>query len=110
MFRGVSHATMHFFNTNSSGRVLNRFSKDMGTIDEILPTAMLDCGQVGLALIGTVALVGISNPWLMIPMFIMCVVFYYMRSVYLRTSRSVKRLEGISEYRSNLYSFTDVRR
>ena len=30
MFNGVTRATMYFFNTNSSGRILNRFSKDMG--------------------------------------------------------------------------------
>lgn len=37
---------MRFFNTNTSGRILNRFSKDMGAIDEFLPNAMIDCTQV----------------------------------------------------------------
>lgn len=37
---------MRFFNTNNSGRILNRFSKDMGAIDEMLPNALMDCLQV----------------------------------------------------------------
>lgn len=32
MFMGISRATMYFFNTNPSGRILNRFSKDMGQV------------------------------------------------------------------------------
>lgn len=28
------------------GRILNRFSKDMGAIDEMLPIALMDCIQV----------------------------------------------------------------
>lgn len=48
MFQSISHAVMRFFNTNTSGRILNRFSKDMGSIDEFLPYAMIDCSQVTL--------------------------------------------------------------
>ena len=29
-----------------AGRVLNRFSKDMGAVDEQLPKALLECLQV----------------------------------------------------------------
>jgi hypothetical protein len=29
-----------------SGQILNRFSKDMGSIDEILPQTLVDCVQV----------------------------------------------------------------
>lgn len=46
MFNSITRATMRFFNTNSSGRILNRFSKDMGAIDEMLPYALVDCLQV----------------------------------------------------------------
>lgn len=45
-FDNVIGATMRFFDTNPSGRILNRFSKDMGSVDEALPKAILDSGQV----------------------------------------------------------------
>ncbi|XP_032678093.1 probable multidrug resistance-associated protein lethal(2)03659 isoform X2 [Odontomachus brunneus] len=96
MFRCISRATMRFFNTNTSGRILNRFSKDMGAVDEMLPIALIDCIQIGLALLGIIIVVAIASPWLMIPTVIIGVIFYYLRVIYLATSRSVKRLEGIT--------------
>ncbi|KAK0158239.1 hypothetical protein PV328_009270 [Microctonus aethiopoides] len=96
MFRSISRATMYFFNTNTSGRVLNRFSKDMGAIDELLPVALIDCIQIGLSLLGIIVVVAIANPWLLIPTGIIGIVFYFLRVIYVSTSRSIKRLEGIT--------------
>ncbi|XP_026807199.1 probable multidrug resistance-associated protein lethal(2)03659 isoform X1 [Rhopalosiphum maidis] len=96
MFNAITRATMYFFNTNSSGRILNRFSKDMGAIDEMLPVALMDCIQIGLTLLGIIIVVGLVNVYLMIPTFIVGIVFYKIRVFYLSTSRSVKRLEGVT--------------
>lgn len=43
LFRGIIRAKMVFFNNNPSGRILNRFSTDIGCIDSHLPVAMMDC-------------------------------------------------------------------
>lgn len=43
LFRGITRGMMQFFNTNPSGRILNRFSKDIGNVDTILPVALMDC-------------------------------------------------------------------
>lgn len=47
MFSKVVLSPMVFFNSNTSGRILNRFSKDVGNVDEILPGTMIDTLQVG---------------------------------------------------------------
>lgn len=98
MFTSITHATMRFFNLNPSGRILNRFSKDMGAIDELLPSALMDCLQIGLTLIGIIVVVGIVNPLLLIPTAICSIIFYYLRIFYIATGRNVKRLEGVSKY------------
>lgn len=46
MFHALLEAPMRFFDINPSGRVLNRFSKDMGSIDEMLPRVLLEAIQV----------------------------------------------------------------
>lgn len=46
MFSRICNAVMLFFNTNCHGRILNRFSKDMGSIDETLPNVLVDTIQV----------------------------------------------------------------
>lgn len=38
----VLGSPLSFFHTNPAGRILNRFSKDLGIVDEQLPMVMFD--------------------------------------------------------------------
>lgn len=49
MFNNIVNGPMKFFNDNPSGRILNRFSRDIGTIDEMLPMTILDTVQVKIS-------------------------------------------------------------
>lgn len=102
MFGCVLAATMRFFDTNPSGRVLNRFSKDMGAVDEQLPKAMLEAIQVLLVMTGILTMVTIVNYWLLIPVVVMGFFFYKVRGIYVATAQDVKRLEGTT--RSPVFS------
>lgn len=46
LFHGVLRAPMRFFEINPAGRVLNRFAKDIGIIDEMLPISLFDTVDV----------------------------------------------------------------
>ncbi|XP_046746122.1 probable multidrug resistance-associated protein lethal(2)03659 isoform X4 [Diprion similis] len=96
MFGSLIRTSMRFFDTNPSGRILNRFSKDMGAIDELLPKALLDAGQVIMLMIGSLIVACTVNPMFLIPVVVMGAIFAWIRKVYLRTSKNVKRLEGIT--------------
>ncbi|XP_062528577.1 ATP-binding cassette sub-family C member 4 isoform X3 [Bombyx mori] len=102
MFAAITRAPMRFFHVNPSGRILNRFSKDMGAVDEVLPSAVIDVLQIGLSLIGIVVVVAIVNYWLLVPTVAIGVIFYGLRIFYLATSRNIKRLEGVT--RSPVFS------
>ncbi|EDW58559.1 ATP-binding cassette sub-family C member 4 [Drosophila virilis] len=105
LFRGITRASMYFFNTNSSGRILNRFSKDIRTVDTDLPHTLLDCLAFAIDVSGVLIIVAIANYWLLVPAAVIVVVLACIRYLYVNTSRSVKRLEGIS--RSPVYSLTN---
>ncbi|XP_077286529.1 putative multidrug resistance-associated protein lethal(2)03659 [Arctopsyche grandis] len=96
MFKALIRATMYVFHTIPSGRILNRFSKDVGLIDEALTRVGSDVLQIGLQFFGILIVIIIVNPYFLFPTLIMIGVFIYMRSYYINTSRSLKRLEGIA--------------
>ncbi|XP_066143763.1 probable multidrug resistance-associated protein lethal(2)03659 isoform X2 [Euwallacea fornicatus] len=102
MFQSITRASMRFFNTNSAGRILNRFSKDMGAIDEMLTSSLVDVLQIGLALLAIIVMVAAVKLWILLPTVVIGVVFHFMRIFYLKTSRSIKRLEGTT--RSPVFS------
>lgn len=97
-FDNVICARMRFFDTNPNGRILNRFSKDMGLVDEALPRALLDSGQMLLNILGAVVLFIIVNPYFIGLLVAFTVIFVFLRRAYLKTWKNVKRLEGISKY------------
>ncbi|XP_055710935.1 probable multidrug resistance-associated protein lethal(2)03659 [Phlebotomus papatasi] len=96
MFKGVIGATMHFFETNPSGRILNRFSRDLGSVDELLPKVLLDASQMILSICGAILVTATVNPVFLIPIAFLGVVFITVRQWYLKSSRNIKRLDGIT--------------
>lgn len=97
MFRGVTRTFMYFFHMNPTGRILNRFSKDVNTVDSTLPIVIIDCIKFFLELAGVTAIVVSTNFWLILPTFAVCMIFYVLRFIFLTTARNVKRVEAISK-------------
>ncbi|XP_028175944.1 probable multidrug resistance-associated protein lethal(2)03659 [Ostrinia furnacalis] len=102
MFGNILAATMRFFDTNPSGRILNRFSKDMGYVDEILPRMYLDSIQVFMVMSGILVMVAIVNPYMLLTTAGCAVLMYGWTMIYLSTAQAVKRVEGVS--RSPVFS------
>lgn len=95
MFYSILHTSMRFFDLNPSGRILNRFSRDMGAIDEVMPRAMMEAIQIMLVMCGILVLVSIVNPPMIIALVCAAILFGFIIKLYLRPSQDLKRLEGI---------------
>nr|AIN44104.1 multidrug resistance-associated protein 4-like protein [Laodelphax striatellus] len=102
MFTGIIGTSISFFNNNPSGRILNRFSKDLGMIDEWLPKCMLDVVQILVGIVGSLVLAIIINPLFIFPTIILGAICIYVRRFFIKTSKNLKRLEGIA--RSPVFS------
>nr|XP_020747155.1 multidrug resistance-associated protein 4-like [Odocoileus virginianus texanus] len=93
MLEAILRAPVLFFNTNPIGRILNRFSKDIGHMDDLLPLIFLDFIQTFLLVIGVVVVMVAAIPWTAIPVIPLGIIFFFLRRYFLETSRDVKRLE-----------------
>ncbi|GAB4840687.1 Canalicular multispecific organic anion transporter 1, variant 2 [Ancistrocladus abbreviatus] len=93
---------MVFFHTNPIGRIINRFSRDLGDIDRNVANYVnMFMGQVW-QLLSTFLLIGIVSTislWAIMPLMIL---FYAAYLYYQSTSREVKRLDSIT--RSPVYA------
>ncbi|XP_040964276.1 ABC transporter C family member 12 isoform X2 [Gossypium hirsutum] len=102
MLNSILRAPMLFFQTNPTGRVINRFSRDLGDIDRIVANFMNMFMNQLWQLLSTFALIGIVSIfslWAIMPLLIL---FYAAYLYYQMTSREVKRLDSIT--RSPIYA------
>ncbi|XP_017768863.1 PREDICTED: probable multidrug resistance-associated protein lethal(2)03659 [Nicrophorus vespilloides] len=115
MFDAIVNTKMRFFNVNPSGRILNRFSRDLNAIDENLPRAIMDAAQIILNLLGALILVILSDVHFLIPVAIIGTIFMILRMIFLKSSKNIKRLESImrspvfSHLNATLQGLTTIR-
>ena len=95
MVVAILQAPVLFFDSNPVGRILNRFSKDVGCLDELLPKTFLASIQYVLLVSASIIVPTITNPWLLLIVVPLAVVVMYISRYYLKTSRQLKRLESI---------------
>ena len=96
MTKAVMKAPVLFFDTNPVGRILNRFSKDIGCMDDILPGKFLFAIQLCLYFFTATILSAVANFWLFITCAPLTVLFMYLAKYYLKSAREIRRLEAIT--------------
>ncbi|KAJ1556762.1 Multidrug resistance-associated protein 1, partial [Cladochytrium tenue] len=102
LLRAILGAPLRFFEVTPIGRILNRFSKDMNTVDQNVMQAVdmfLSKVFMGLCILGVIGFG--SWPFLIVVLPIVWIA-YQVGTLYLNASRELKRLESVS--RSPIYS------
>ncbi|XP_052481316.1 ABC transporter C family member 12 isoform X4 [Gossypium raimondii] len=105
MLNSILKAPMLFFQTNPTGRVINRFSRDLGDIDRNVANFMNMFMNQLWQLLSTFALIGIVSIfslWAIMPLLILFYAAYLYYQQWQITSREVKRLDSIT--RSPIYA------
>ncbi|TFK27186.1 ATP-binding cassette transporter YOR1 [Coprinopsis marcescibilis] len=98
----VMHAPMSFFETTPLGRIMNRFSKDIDTIDNLLVDSMRMFSNTFCVILGAIILIAIILPWFLIGVFVIMVLYVWAAAFYRSSARELKRLDSV--LRSYLYS------
>ncbi|PVU98898.1 hypothetical protein BB559_001183 [Furculomyces boomerangus] len=102
MLNAIIRAPLSFFQSQPLGRVLNRFSKDQSNTDESLTSTTVDTLMTSIQTLGILVLVCISNKYILVTVPFILGVFIWLRQLYMKTSRQVKKIESVS--RSPVYS------
>lgn len=102
LLRAVLHWPMEIFDTTPLGRILNRFSKDVNVLDNVLPELLMIFIAQVFAVIGTMVAISISSAWFLIVVVPILVFYYFIQGFYVATTRQLTRLESIT--RSPIYS------
>ncbi|CAM9253787.1 unnamed protein product, partial [Hapterophycus canaliculatus] len=102
MLKRIIRAPVLFFDSNPVGRILNRFTKDMHNMDDLLPMTVYDFIVCSFMVTGGTLIVFFVNPWVVLSMLPAVWYFTYLMGFYLKTSREAKRLEAVT--RSPVYS------
>ncbi|XP_033823987.1 cystic fibrosis transmembrane conductance regulator [Periophthalmus magnuspinnatus] len=102
MLSAVLRAPMAVLNTMKTGRIMNRFTKDMATIDDMLPLVLFDLIQLTLIVTGAIFTVSIIRPYIFIAAIPLAIIFVMLRKYFLRTGQQLKLLEA--EARSPIFS------
>lgn len=95
-------ATMRWYDVTPTGRVLNRFSRDIETIDMNLARSLQTVNDCLTTFFSSTIIIIIVLPPFMIPAFAIAFCYYRLAVGYLNTSRDLKRMESTS--RSPLFS------
>jgi ATP-binding cassette subfamily C (CFTR/MRP) protein 2 len=62
MLKSIMHSNMQFFESTPIGRILNRFSKDMSSVEFILPTAFKDVVFCAFDILTVLITISITTP------------------------------------------------
>lgn len=115
ILHSIIRTPMSFLDDNQIGKVLNRFSRDMGIIDQQLSTTSLIFLCVLINNVGMFILQVIIYPYLIIPLIIQLVLMCCVWFLAVRIAKDIRHLEGItrspvfSHLSTSLYGLTTIR-
>ncbi|KAJ2863548.1 hypothetical protein GGH94_003542, partial [Coemansia aciculifera] len=102
MLAAVFRSPMSFFDTTPLGRILQRFSKDQLSVDEVIPRTFGSWFQNFSVVLLSLTVIVVSMPAFGLVIVPMILFFFYLKNYFLETSRTLKRLDSTT--RSPIYA------
>ena len=93
----IMKSPMRFFDTNPTGRILNRFTSDLDTIDQQIPPEFLDFAWCCIECIVVILLICVTTPAFIAVIIPLLVIYFFIQRIYISSSRQFKRLYSISK-------------
>ncbi|KAF6255037.1 ABC transporter [Scenedesmus sp. NREL 46B-D3] len=91
-----------FFDTNPAGRILNRFSRDVETMDSVLNQSLIQFSNCFASYLAILVVISISTRWFGVAIVPLTVIYVIIQRYYIPSARELQRIESIT--RSPIYS------
>ncbi|EKG15806.1 Putative ABC transporter protein [Macrophomina phaseolina MS6] len=101
LVNAVMHAKFRFFDSTPLGQLMNRFSKDIESVDQEIAPVAIGVVHCLASIITVVVLISVIIPAFLIAGVFISALFFLIGMFYINSSRDLKRLESIQ--RSPLY-------
>lgn len=102
LLSNILRVPMSFFDTTPTGRIVNRFAKDIFTVDETIPMSFRTWLSCFMAIISTLIMICLATPFFAVVIIPLSVFYYFVLRFYISTSRQLRRLDSVT--RSPIYS------
>uniref|UniRef100_A0A8B9QNC4 Canalicular multispecific organic anion transporter 1 n=1 Tax=Apteryx owenii TaxID=8824 RepID=A0A8B9QNC4_APTOW len=102
LLSNILHVPMSFFDTTPTGRIVNRFAKDIFTVDETIPMSFRSWLSCFMAIISTLLMISLATPFFALIIIPLGIFYYFVLRFYVSTSRQLRRLDSVT--RSPIYS------
>uniref|UniRef100_A0A665WLN5 Multidrug resistance-associated protein 1 n=1 Tax=Echeneis naucrates TaxID=173247 RepID=A0A665WLN5_ECHNA len=102
MLYDILRSPMSFFERTPSGNLVNRFAKEMDTIDSVIPSIIKMFIGSMFNVLGACVVILIATPLVAIIIPFLGLLYFFVQRFYVASSRQLKRLESVS--RSPIYS------
>ncbi|NXQ88312.1 MRP7 protein, partial [Nyctibius grandis] len=96
LLQRVLKATVTFFDTTPTGRILNRFSSDLYCVDDSLPFVLNIFLANMYGLLGMLVIITYGLPWAGLVLLPLAALYFSIQRYYRRTSRELKRLYSVT--------------
>jgi len=97
MLTSLLRAKPSFFEKNTQGRIMNRFTKDIKTIDEQIPLSIFEMWAMFLQVCTVILLIVVAIWYSVLLVIVFLLLLRYVRGYYVSTSRDLKRIDGTSK-------------
>uniref|UniRef100_A0A8B9G8C7 Canalicular multispecific organic anion transporter 1 n=1 Tax=Amazona collaria TaxID=241587 RepID=A0A8B9G8C7_9PSIT len=98
----ILRAPMSFYDTTPMGRIVNRFAKDIFTIDETIPMSFRSWLSCLMGIISTLLMITLATPFFALIIIPLGIFYYFVLRFYISTSRQLRRVDSVT--RSPIYS------
>ncbi|XP_015781053.1 multidrug resistance-associated protein 1-like [Tetranychus urticae] len=102
MLSRLVRAPMSFFDSTPIGRILNRFTADIGAADTTIGFNLRLLVSQLFSSIASIVIISIETPILIIILLVLGIVYIFIQKIYIASSRQLRRIDGVT--RSPVYS------